>query len=78
MARKNFLFAATPGGASASAMIYSLLETAKANGQPVYQYLTVLLDALPKATGLADYEALLPWNLNPAAVALRYTELPKP
>ena len=32
VARKNFLFAATPGGASASAMIYSLLETAKANG----------------------------------------------
>ncbi|MCP5426465.1 MAG: IS66 family transposase [Gammaproteobacteria bacterium] len=78
VARKNFLFADTPGGAHASAMIYSLLETAKANGQSVYQYLAVLLDTLPKATGLADYEALLPWNLNPTAVAQRYAELPKP
>jgi transposase len=78
VARKNFLFADTPGGATASAMIYSLLESAKANGQPVYQYMAVLLAALPGATELADYEALLPWNLTPATVMQRYAELPKP
>lgn len=38
--RKNFLFADTPGGAAASARIYSLIETARANGHEPRRYLT--------------------------------------
>ena len=41
--RKNWLFADTPKGASASAAVYSLIETAKANGLNVYEYLHHLL-----------------------------------
>lgn len=41
--RKNWLFADTPKGAAASAAVYSLIETAKANGLDVYLYLQNLL-----------------------------------
>ncbi|MEK7436024.1 MAG: IS66 family transposase [Thermodesulfobacteriota bacterium] len=61
--RRNWLFADTVGGASASANLYSLIETAKANGIEPYQYLRALFTALPKATCLEDYEALLPWRI---------------
>ena len=39
MGRKNWLFANTPGGAQASAVIYSLIETAKENALDPYRYL---------------------------------------
>ena len=45
--RKNWLFADTPKEASASAAIYSLVETAKANGLNVYAYLQHLLLYMP-------------------------------
>jgi len=61
--RRNWLFADTVGGATASANLYSLIETAKANGLEPYRYLCALFDALPRATCLADYEALLPWRI---------------
>ena len=61
--RRNWLFADTVGGASASANLYSLIETAKANGIEPYQYLCALFAALPKASCLEDYEALLPWRI---------------
>lgn len=48
MGRKNFLFANTPGGARASAVIYSLIETAKENGLDPYRYLTWVLNEAPK------------------------------
>ena len=41
--RKNWLFADTPKGASASAAIYSIVETAKANGLDVFLYLEQIL-----------------------------------
>ena len=41
--RKNWLFADTPKGVDASAAVYSLVETAKANGLNVYTYLQYLL-----------------------------------
>lgn len=47
MGRKNFLFANTPYGAKASAIAYSLIETAKENGLHPYEYLLFLLSALP-------------------------------
>ena len=61
--RKNWLFSDTVAGANASANLYSLLETCKANGVNAYQYLRALLIALPKAKTADDYEALLPWNI---------------
>jgi len=61
--RRNWLFADSVGGANASANLYSLIETAKANGVDPYRYLCALFAALPKATRLEDYEALLPWRI---------------
>ena len=43
ISRKNFLFANTPGGAQSSAVIFSLIETAKENGLDPYRYLSWLL-----------------------------------
>lgn len=65
--RKGWLFADTVGGANASANLYSIIETCKANGIDPYQYLVGLFKALPLATTADDYEALLPWNLIPKA-----------
>lgn len=45
--RKNWLFANTPGGAQASSVIYSLIETAKENGLDPYRYLLWLLQNAP-------------------------------
>ncbi len=58
--RKNWLFAGTPDGAQASAAIYSLIETAKANSLDVYRYLRFLFENLPLARCAEDYEKLLP------------------
>lgn len=76
--RKNFLFADTPAGAKASAMIYSLLETAKINGQHPQRYLSVLLTEIPNAQTGEDIESLLPWNITPEEVNRRYAEYPAP
>ena len=61
--RKNWLFSDTPAGAHASAKLYSLIETAKANGLEPYAYLRHIFEKLPQATTLADVEALLPWSI---------------
>jgi len=63
--RKNWLFSDTPKGATASAQLYSLVETAKANGQEPYAWLRHALECLPHASSVEDYEALLPWNCTP-------------
>lgn len=60
--RKNWLFSDTPKGAAASAQIYSLIETAKANGQEPYTWLRHVLERLPTTNCVEDYETLLPWN----------------
>ena len=65
--RRNWLFSDTVGGATASANLYSLLETCKANRVDTYPYLVALFKALPHAKTADDYEALLPWRLTPAA-----------
>lgn len=64
--RRNWLFCDTVGGANASANLYSLIETCKANGVDAYHYLTALFKALPHAKSADDFEALLPWRLMPA------------
>ena len=63
--RKNWLFSGTPEGAEASALLYSLIETAKANKLEPYAYLRYIFEKLPTASSLEDYEALLPWNVTP-------------
>jgi len=63
--RKNWLFSGTPEGAEASALLYSLIETAKANKLGPYAYLRFIFEKLPMAETLQDYEDLLPWNVDP-------------
>ncbi|TLS78181.1 IS66 family transposase [Photobacterium damselae subsp. damselae] len=58
--RKNWLFSNTPRGADASAMLYSIVETAKANGLILYDYLVKCMKELAKPE--PDINALLPWN----------------
>ena len=61
--RKNWLFRDTPNGAQASAIVYTMVEMAKANGVNVYHYLTYLLEKLPNDR-MRDEELdrLAPWN----------------
>ncbi len=54
-------------GANASATIYSLIETAKLNGQEPYRYLRYVLTEIAK--GNDDYESLLPQNLDSIVTA---------
>jgi len=62
--RKNWLFSASMDGAKASANLYSLIETAKANGLEPYTYLRKVLTDLPSAKNAADIAELLPWNVD--------------
>jgi len=62
--RKNWLFSDSVRGVKASANLYSLIETAKANGLEPYAYLRYLFTELPKADSVEDIEALLPGNLD--------------
>lgn len=61
--RKNWLFSDTERGARASAALYGLIETAKANGREPYDYLQHVFTRLPAAQTVEEVEALLPWNL---------------
>jgi len=60
--RKNWLFSQTPKGAHASARIYSLIETARANGIEPYTYMVEALTKLPSSTTDDELDRLLPWN----------------
>jgi transposase len=58
--RKNWLFSNSVDGAVASGMWYSLIQTAKANGLEPFDYLRKMLDKLPHAEKIEDYEKILP------------------
>ena len=62
--RKNFLFSNTPRGAKSSAIIYSVIETAKENNLKPYNYLMYLFEQLPNVdTNDPDViDSLLPWS----------------
>lgn len=62
MGRKSRLFA----NSLASADLYSLVETATANGHEPYAYIKQVLTTLPAAQTLEDIEALLPLTLQPS------------
>ena len=72
--RKNWLFCDTPGGAQASATVYTMVEMAKAHGLNVEKYLTFLLEKRPHA-GMTDEELakLTPWS-DEARVYCGYAE----
>lgn len=61
--RRNWLFADTPAGANASALYYSLVETAKANDIEPYAYFKYILDRIAYTDTVEKMEALLPWNM---------------
>ena len=67
------MFADTPGGATASARLYSLVETAKANGIEPWAYLNHVFEKLPEATSREDIEALLPWRVEIKELVARVT-----
>lgn len=63
--KKNWMFIDTIHGAKASAIIYSIAETAKANNLKLYDYFEYLLEELPKHLDETNYdfcEDLLPWS----------------
>ncbi len=60
--RANWMFADTINGAKASAALYSLISTARANALEPYAYLKNLFEKLPHARTVDDFEALLPFN----------------
>ena len=62
--RKNFLFCCSPKGATASSMVYSIVETAKENGLNPFEYLNFLLESLPNIdlNNKSAIDALLPWS----------------
>lgn len=62
--RKNWLFANSQAGTKASANLYSLIETAKANGLNPYEYLKTAFKELPNAQSVEAIETLLPWNVS--------------
>ena len=64
--RKNWLFANTPAGAHASASLYGLIETAKANAIEPYRYLAHVFTELPQRNVEAGdpIDDLLPWNVD--------------
>ncbi len=63
--RKSWLFSGSPKGAKASATVYSIVETAKANNLDPYKYLTYIFKSLP-GVDLKEYPEfinyLLPWD----------------
>lgn len=50
-------------GATASANLYAVVETAKANHLEPHAYLSLIFTRLPTLSTVEDYEALLPWNV---------------
>jgi transposase len=68
LGRKNWLFSGSPRGAKASAMMYSLIETAKANGMEPYWYMRYLFEKLPYAEMEEDRRKLLPHVVNPELI----------
>jgi len=62
--RKNFLFSKSPKGATSSAVTYSIIETAKANGLNPFYYLNYLFEKLPNIDleNMNELDKLLPWS----------------
>ena len=59
------MFATSVDGAKASSNLYSMVETAIADGQEPHSYVLHVLTKLPAAQSLEDIEALMPFNVQP-------------
>ena len=68
--RKNWLFSTSVAGVNASANLYSLIETTKANGLEPYAYLRYLFAERPGAETVEAIEALLSGNVDPKQAKL--------
>jgi len=68
--RKNWLFSQSVKGVKSSANLYSLIETAKANGLEPYAYLRILFAELPKAQTVKEIEKLLPGNIQAEHISI--------
>ncbi len=68
--RRNWLFSDSVAGVKASANLYSLIESAKANGLEPYAYLRKIFTDLPKAQTIEDLEALLPTAIRPDQIVM--------
>jgi len=55
------LFSQSVKDAKSSAAIYSVIETAKANGLEPFEFLTHLFTHLPNIQSIEDVESLMPW-----------------
>ena len=66
--RKNWMFCDSQAGAEASAILYSLIESAKLAGLNPYDYLWHIFEKLPYAETEDDLKALLPFNLTPEQI----------
>ena len=64
--RKNYLFSKSIRGVRANANLYTLIETAKANGLDPHAYLLRVFEELPAAASVEDFEALLPQRVKTA------------
>jgi hypothetical protein len=62
LGRRNWLFCDTVNGAKASATVYSIIETAKANGLLPFEYLEFLFETVPNTPTGDALDALLPWG----------------
>ena len=71
MGRRAWLFSDTTAGAHSSAVIYSMVQTAKANGHEPYAWLRHVLRELPKASTVDQFDALMPWNLDPMQIIIK-------
>jgi transposase len=61
--RKNWLFADSMEGMHANAVMYSLVQTAKANGINPFDYLKYVIETMPLLRTAREVESLLPWNM---------------
>jgi hypothetical protein len=69
--RKNWLLSDSLKGVKASANLYSLIETVKANGLELYTYLRYLYTELLKAITTENVNGLLPSNINKDHIVIR-------
>ena len=63
LGRKNWLFSASPRGAHASALFYTLIATAVANDWNPFDYLKHLFETIRLCKTPQDYINLLPFNI---------------
>ena len=65
LGRKNWLMSGSPRGAHASALFYSLIATAKANGLNPFNYLKTIFENIRSCRADEEYKMLLPYVLDP-------------